>query len=113
MSHGEQQRVVELFSDGGLNLGIGGEVDTRGRFVQDDDRTSTEQCASHGDQLTLPVGEVRTARRDLSVKRNLHLARFRLCNRDRSRHGAVCLIDRGRPGRLRRRPLRLMLALSD
>jgi len=62
MSHGEQQRVIELFSDGSLDLGIGGEVDTRSRLIQDDDRASTEQRASHGDQLTLPVGEVRTTR---------------------------------------------------
>ena len=81
MSHGEQQRVVELFSDSSLNLGIGGEVDTRSRFVQDNDRTSTEQRASHGDQLTLPVGEVGATRRDLGVERDLRLARLGLHNR--------------------------------
>lgn len=84
MSYGQQQRIVELFPDSGLNLGIGGEVDTGSRLVQDDDRTSAEQRASHGDQLTLPVREVGTTGRNLSVERNLHLARLRLCNRGRS-----------------------------
>ena len=80
MSHGQQQRVGELFPDGSLNLGIGGEVDTGSRLIQDNDRTSTKQRTSHGDQLAPSVGEVGAARRHMGVKRDLHLARFRLHN---------------------------------
>ena len=83
MGHGEQQRVVKFFSDSGLDLGISGEVDAGSCLVQDNNRTPTEQRASHGDQLTLPIGEVRATCRNLSVKCDFRLARLRLHNRDR------------------------------
>lgn len=55
MSHGQQKRVVELFSDRSLDLGVGRKVDTRSGLVQDDNRAPTEQRPCHRDQLTLPV----------------------------------------------------------
>ena len=76
VSHGEQQRIIEFLSDSCLDLRVSGKVYARGCLVQDDDRAPTEQRASHGDQLTLPIGEVRATWRNLSVECDFHLARL-------------------------------------
>lgn len=70
---GQQQRGTEFLADCSLNHGISSEVHGRSRFVQYDNRATTQQSTSHSDQLPLSLREICPTRRYLRVQRYLGL----------------------------------------
>lgn len=70
----QQQGVREFLSDRRLDFRISREVDAARGLIEHNNARAPEEGARHRDQLPLALGEVRSARRNLSIEGDRCLA---------------------------------------